>query len=244
MWLARGSRIDLAAAVRKLLQRATSWTRMEDYLLWRVMCYLHTFPNLGLQYTYKKGELEGLVISQRCDADLAGDAFDAKSTTGFHSGLKGARKTSIILDWASRKQTATARNTPDAELTALDEASHTSGLVIQEIFENLLKRPIRLIAETDNDTAVSVVAKGYSRRLCYLRRTQRISISALHDLYHGEGDDEELEPSDEKTLNRLLHSSGDAMTADILTKLLEPAPHWRHMDALGYVVVPPEWERQ
>ena len=144
----------------------------------------------------------------------------------------------MVLDWASRKQGGTARNTPDAELTGLDEATHTSGLVQQEIFENLLRRPVRLIAETDNETAVAVVAKGYSRRLCYLRRTQRISISGLHDIYHGVGDAEEMEPDDARTLNRLYHLSGDLMSADILTKLLEPAPHWRHMDALGYVVVP------
>ena len=102
----------------------------------------------------------------------------------------------MALDWASRKQGGTARNTPDAELTGIDEATHTSGLVQQEIFENLLRRPVRLIAETDNETAVAVVAKGYSRRLCYLRRTQRISISGLHDIYHGVGDAEEMEPSD------------------------------------------------
>ena len=43
---------------------------------------------------------------------------------------------------------------------------------------------------------------------------------------------------------KLYKVRGTDNPADILTKLLEPAPHWRHMDALGYVVVPPRWERK
>ena len=116
------------------MERQTRWTRMEDYLLWRVMCYLASFPNLGLEYRVDVKELPGMVVAQRSDADLAGDTFDAKSTTGFHTGLRGARNSGMVLDWASRKQGGTARNTPDAELTGLDEATHTSGLVQQEIF--------------------------------------------------------------------------------------------------------------
>ena len=56
------------------------------------------------------------------------------------------------------------------------------------------------------------------------------------------GDQEELAADDTGCLNRLIWRPGARMTADILTKLLEPPLHWRHMESLGYIPVPPEAE--
>ena len=93
---------------------------------------------------------------------------------------------------ARRRRGATAWNTADAETASLDEATHSSGMVIQEIFEQMLERPMRLIAEEDNSANISAVKRGYSRRLCYLRRTQRLSLSALHECFFGAEEQEEL----------------------------------------------------
>ena len=79
------------------------------------------------------------------------------------------------------------RVTADAETTALDDATSHSGLVLQELFENLLGRPLRLVAEEDNSASIAAVTKGYSRRMCYLRRTQRISLSSLHEIFFFSG---------------------------------------------------------
>jgi hypothetical protein len=243
LWLARGCRIDLCVGTRKVLERVTKWTRMEDYILWREMCYLSTFPNIGLLYTCDTREIEVMVINQRTDADLASDTCSAKSCSGFHSGLKGPVVTNMITDWASRRAGATSRNTPDAETVSTDEATFTSGMVQQTIYETLMGRPLRLISETDNETSVAIIKKGYSRKLSYLRRHQRTSISALHEVFFGDGDNEELDPTDARCLNRLVHRPGSKMTADILTKLLEAPLHWRHMEAMGYILVPPEAEK-
>ncbi len=75
--------------------------------------------------------------------------------------------------------------------------------------------------------------------MCYLRRTQRISISAIHEIFFGSEDRAELDPTDVETLNRLSHLPGDEMTADVLTKLLDPETHWKHLLAMGMVPVAP-----
>ena len=46
-------------------------------------------------------------------------------------------------------------------------------------------------AEEDNETSIGMIAKGYSRRLAFMRRHQRISLSALHEVYFGADEDEE-----------------------------------------------------
>jgi hypothetical protein len=243
LWLTRGSRPDLAVVTGKLMERlGDRWTRMEDFILFRAVGYLATFPNLGIRCVIDPEELEGIVVGQRSDADLCGDTCHARSVSGFHTGLRGARRTQILIDFARRRQGATARNTADAETASLDEATHSSGMVLQEIFEQMLERPIRLIAEEDNSASISAVKRGYSRRLCYLRRTQRLSLSALHECYFGAEEQEELDVHCVDCINRLVHLAGEEMTADVLTKLLEPPKHWKMVEGMGMVAVPAERE--
>ena len=55
-----------------------------------------------------------LLVNQRSDADLASDTCHARSSTGLHVDLRGPRFSRMMLDWASRRQSAPARNTADA----------------------------------------------------------------------------------------------------------------------------------
>ena len=48
----------------------------------------------------------------------------------------------------------------------------------------------------------------------------------------------ELQPDDGRCLNRLLHRPGVKMTADVLTKSLEPPQHWKLLEDIGMVAVP------
>ena len=72
--------------------------------------------------------------------------------------------------------------------------------------------------------------------MAYLRKTHRISISALHEVYYGEAED--LEPDDSRTLNRLSHRSGDDNGADLLTKALPAEKHWKCAEGLWLVPLP------
>ena len=76
-------------------------------------------------------------------------------------------------------------------------------------------------------TAVEVMRKGSSRKLAYLKKHQRIAISALWETYSQEG-----------TINILLDQPGVGMVADPLTKGLDAATHWRQYRALGLVAIP------
>ena len=44
------------------------------------------------------------------------------------------------------------------------------------------RRPIELVAKVDNTQAISVVHKGYSKKLKFLERTHKCSIGAIHEL--------------------------------------------------------------
>ena len=48
------------------------------------------------------------------------------------------------------------------------------GLPLAGLLDEVLNRGVRLCAWGDNDTALLTVRKGFTRRLAYLRKTQRI----------------------------------------------------------------------
>ena len=74
--------------------------------------------------------------------------------------------------------------------------------------ELILRRPVRIIASIDAQTGIDTVKRGYSRKMAYLRKTQRVSISCLPEVFFGEAED--LEPSDERTTAAMLPGSDRA----------------------------------
>ena len=44
------------------------------------------------------------------------------------------------------------------------------------------RRPIELVAKVDNTQAISVVNKGFSKKLKFLERTHKCSIGVIHEL--------------------------------------------------------------
>ena len=86
---------------------------------------------------------------------------------------------------------------------------------------------MRLILRSDNETGVAAIRKGYSRKLAYLKKHQRISLGALHEVYAENGP------------NVLADEAGIDMIADPMTKPLDVAAHWRHFRRMGLVALPP-----
>ena len=70
------------------------------------------------------------------------------------------------------------------------------------LFEEVLRREVRLVAEEDNSASVAAVYKGYSKRLAYLKKHRRVSLSALRELPRRE--------RDEHAGRRLLRQSAEA----------------------------------
>ena len=73
---------------------------------------------------------------------------------------------------------------------------------------------------SDADVSISAIKKGYSRKMSYLRRTQKVSLGFLHDYFSCEN-------------TNLSHVPGESNDADLLTKGLDHESHWRHTLALG-----------
>ena len=84
-----------------------------------------------------------------------------------------------------------------------------------------------MLLRSDNETGVTAIRKGYSRKLAYLKKHQRISLGALHEVYAEAGP------------NILTDEKGVNMIADPMTKPLDVATHWRHFRAMGLVALPP-----
>lgn len=131
-----------------------------------------------------------------------------------------AQNTRLSLNWWSRLQGSTARSTPDAEVTALDDSTFAGGLPLLTFFEYLTGTEIPFDALTDNEGARQVTESGASKRLAYMKRTQRVSIGALYECYQ--------HPT--RTIGRIESKKNGS---DILTKPLDHQDHWTCMLRIG-----------
>ena len=82
------------------------------------MSYINSTLELHL-YGWVGDRSDMIEVVAYCDADLAGDRTDAKSTSGVLVCLVGPR-TYMPITAVSKKQTSVLKCTPEAEIVALD----------------------------------------------------------------------------------------------------------------------------
>jgi hypothetical protein len=89
-----------------------------------------------------------------------------------------------------------------------------------------------LLTESDNQAALAAVKRGYSRKLAYLqyKKSERISISALHEVYYGD-DTDFNDLTDDKHI--LTYVPSVVNNADLGTKPLDHKTHWEILDRIG-----------
>lgn len=104
-------------------------------------------------------------------AGLRGDEQDCYSTSGGWIQLTGAA-TQCPLAWISKKQSTVARSTTEAETVALNFVLFEEGLPLLELFKVLFGPTSKLKVREDNEAT-------YSKKLRYLERTQKMSLSSL-----------------------------------------------------------------
>ena len=123
---------------------------------------------------------DNLEIVLYCDADLAGDRNDAKSTSGIFMCLVGP--TSFVpLAGVSKKQTSVSKSTPEAEIVAIDHGMSKHGLPALSLWENLLGRKLSIRLMEDNSAACRVVITGRNPSMHHMIRTHRIDIARVND---------------------------------------------------------------
>jgi hypothetical protein len=89
------------------------------------------------------GSSEDLKLCLYTDAGHCSDIDHIKSTSGMMMAVEGPN-TWFPLTWASRRQTATARSTTEAEMISLEAGLFSEALPTQEFLEHILNRRVVL----------------------------------------------------------------------------------------------------
>ena len=167
------------------------------------------------------GGAGALAILGYSDADHANDPENtARSTSAGVLYIRSAGGHLMPIEWFSRTQTVTARSTPEAEIVSLAELVFSAGLPLQEVLFQITEREVEMHIGTDSQATEGIVRTGTSRRLAYLRRYQRVSISSLRDVFAA-------------WQNVLFGVRSKEISADVLTKPLTDDEHHRGLVSLG-----------
>lgn len=207
MYLAVGTRPDIAFTVNKLAQFNETYQDKHWAAAKRVLRYLQGTKDYGL--IYKKNDA---VIYGFADADYANDVVDRKSYTGYVFMLSGS-----AVVWRSQKQKSVAISTTEAEYVAISEATREAVYLKQLMFELKLSEFSRVILATDNRGAKCIAENA----VCH-SRTKHIDVR-----YHFV-----REMIREKKIE-LIYTPTGLMSADIFTKALPGPTHYRCMEELG-----------
>ena len=166
MYLALGTRLDIAFAVNKLAQftqnpKAVHWTAVK-----RIFCYLKNTRTNKLTYGGEE-DILNTDLNVFCDADWASDSTDRKSISGYVIVMAGG-----AVAWPLKKQTTVALSTAEAEYVA---ATHIAKQVIwhRSLFMELdFNIPTTTTIFTDNQAAISI-----SHHPKFHSRTKHIDIA-------------------------------------------------------------------
>ena len=133
--------------------------------------------------------------------------------------LRGERSRAA-LDAVAKKQTFTAKSTPNPEITAVADGVVRSSAVAYIIFSQIWGRKLSERIHCDNTAGVSAVKAGMSKKLSYMRRTQRVSIGFLADYIYGED-------------GAVLQEATVDQVADVFTKPLAVIGFWKCLRFFG-----------
>jgi len=130
------------------------------------------------------------------------------------------------VTWAGKTQSATSRSTPEAELVSASDCVFDLALPVQETISQLAGVTLPIELGIDADAPRLAILSGYSRKLGYVRRHQRVSLSALHEVFSAEA---EANPDG----NRIYREASARMPVDLFTKALGVEAFERCCQELG-----------
>ena len=181
LYAARMGRFDLLRPVTALGSRITTWTKLCDMRLHRLICYIKSSVNLKM-YGWVGDQKKDLELVLYCDADLAGDRNDAKSTSGVFMCIVGP--TSFVpLAAVSKKQTSVSKSTPEAEIVAIDHGLAKHAIPALSLWENILGKEMIIRLMEDNSAACRIVIAGRNPSMRHMSRTQRIDVAWLNERF-------------------------------------------------------------
>jgi hypothetical protein len=221
LYAARLGRFDLLRPVTALGSRITTWTKLCDARLHRLVCYIQGSLSLKM-YGWVGDTKDKLELVLYCDADLAGDRNDSKSTSGIFMCLVGP--TSFVpLAAVSKKQTSVSKSTPEAEIVAIDHGLSKHALPALSLWENILGRKLTIKLMEDNSAACRIVITGRNPSMRHMSRTQRIDVAWLNERFA------------EKTF-AFVECPTECQAGDLMTKHFTDARVWkRNLHLVGHL---------
>ena len=126
----------MGSPVQALASRVTKWNHLCDRKLHRLISYVNSTLDLHL-YGWVGDSPEFIELVAYCDAGLAGDRTDAKSTSGVLICLVGPR-TYMPITGVSKKQTSVSKSTPEAEIVALDHGVSKEGMALATLWQHAI----------------------------------------------------------------------------------------------------------
>ena len=221
LYLTRCSRPDVAFVIGALGRRVACWTRDCDRCLLRLIAYLEMTKDWKLEYKFVYGaELRELFLFSQVDADHGGTVSSGRSTSGHDTFLVDDCGSSCLLNWLSKLQTAVSSSTGEAEIVATSDVMRRSVLPLQTTLAAIQGHAVRAVVQGDASVAEACIRSGWSKALRYIRKHQRISICALHDMFM----EDDVEYG---------HVDSTENSSDLLTKSLDRLLHLRHSKFMG-----------
>lgn len=150
MYLAQGTRPDIAFAVSALSQWCTSYNQIHWTCAKRVLRYLKETINHGLFYKKTGGSLVGFT-----DADWGNCGKDRRSYSGLVFLLANA-----AISWRSCKQRTVALSSTEAEYTALSDAAREAIYLSSFLKEIGFSSLSNVTVHNDNQGAAKLAANS------------------------------------------------------------------------------------
>lgn len=217
MYLALGTRPDIAHAVSSLSQYCRQHTKNHWIAAKHVLRYLKNTINLSLCYKRVDDNLSGFV-----DADWGNSTTDRRSFTRLAFTLAGA-----AINWESRKQKTVALSSTEAEYMGLTDAAKEAIYIIGFLKELGFERMTNVTIYNDNRGA-----RELAHNPVFHNRSKHIDIRCHF-----------IREALQNHSIRLEYMPTEEMPADILTKGLGSKKHNLCLHGLGLLNIQAE-ERQ
>ena len=220
---ARSCRPELIYTITFLARYVTIWTTAHDRMLHRLYCYIWSTLDTVLVSKVDSRDLPLVQLDAYPDADFAGCKRTSRSTSGgwFELGSGSTSGlTQAALEWSSKRQSATATSTSEAEMSSAASLLKNAAVPSLGLWERLLKRPVPIRLLEDNQATLKIMQSGYSAKLRHMGKTQRVEMSFVTDVCQTCG----VKPEYIKT---------DLQKGDFLTKGLTRDKHCNALDLVG-----------
>jgi len=184
LYAARMARPDLIQTIVSISRHSADWTKFADSRLEYLMGYVKGSVELEQKSFVAVGAAKNMYLETFVDADLGGDESSSRSTSGGLCRLvDDSTSSSMIVDFWSKRQTATAKSTTGAELVSLGHGIDNHAVPLVELLEAIVNRSVRSVFQEDNMAALLIAKRGYSPAMRMLARHFRCCVASLGEFF-------------------------------------------------------------